>query len=244
MLSVEERGPVVVLTLNRPDKCNALSVDLNLALVQACKSISPNASIVVLRGNGKHFCAGSDLADLYQADRTAAERVIRMETDACQALAALPQLTVAILHGKCLGGGAILPLYCDLRIAHAGVAFAMPEVPLGWIPPYGIERLLANVPRSFALDMLLTGRICGDQEALDRGWIHRLLAAEEDPFAYIDKLAGIPRQTLLDTCIATTNKNHTAMKDADEQALIAFLDHFDTDHARSTIHSFMARRRK
>lgn len=242
VLLVERRGPIVWMTLNRPGKCNALNMDLNAALTAACQSLPEDVAVVALRGSGKHFCAGSDLKDLYQVDLHEAERVIRLEMDACQALASLPQLTVAVLHGKCYGGGAILPLYCDLRIGSAGVEFALPEVQLGWAPPYGIERLLASVPRGFALEMLLSGRTCGDKEALEKNWLHRLTAHEEDESLYLEQLASIPRRTLMDTCALAAPKNLSAMHEADDRALAAFLDHFDADRARTRIAAFIERK--
>jgi len=242
ILHVEQKGPILWLTMNRPNKYNALSIGLNEALLRACRTVTADVSVVVLRGEGKHFCVGSDLKDLYQVDRAEAERVVRLEIEACWALAALPQLTVAILHGKCLGGGAMLPLYCDMRIARPGVELALPEVSLGWVPPYGIERMHANMSRSFALDMLLTGRLCGDREAVERGWIHRLVTSEEET-PLIEKLGQIPRRTMDDTLALAYPKNLAEIKQADEKALVAFLDHFDTDHARNKIASFVEKKR-
>lgn len=242
-LLLEQKGSIAWITLNRPNKCNALNTTLSMALTTACHSLAKDVAVVVLRGNGRHFCTGSDLTDLNHADRCAAEHVIRLEIGACHALAALPQLTVAIVHGKCYGGGALLPLYCDLRIGLSGVEFALPEVALGWVPPFGIERLLANTHRTFALEMLLSGRVCGDKEALEMGWIHRLLAAEDAGSSYLDMLAGIPRQTLADTRALTIARDLQQMCEADDKAFAAFLNHFDTDQARSMIASFVERKR-
>jgi len=243
-LTVKREGAVVWLSLNRPEKFNALNIELNEAIFRACQSLDPEVQIVVLRANGKHFCGGSDLKDLYQVDRKEAERVIQIEIDACQALLALPQFTVCLVHGKCLGGGACLPLYCDFRIGRAGVEFALPEVSLGWVPPYGLERLTAQVPRPFALKMLLTGRICGDREALDRGLIQRLVETEEEAQALVTQLAAIPPQTLRDTLALVSSKNLPASREADRKALAAFLDHFDTDTARNKIAAFVEKKGK
>ena len=243
VLLVEQRGSIAQFTLNRPDKCNALNIDLNIALTRACESLPKEVTIVVLSGNGRHFCAGSDLTDLYQIDHREVERVIELEMHACHALAALPQLTVAIMQGKCYGGGALLPLYCDLRIGFQGVEFALPEVSLGWTPPYGLERLLATVPPSFALEMLLSGRTCGDREALERGLLHRLMATGEETRSYLEQLAAIPHRTLTDTYALTHSKNLERMREADQRALAAFLNHFDTDRARNMIASFVDRKR-
>jgi enoyl-CoA hydratase/carnithine racemase len=244
-LQVEQQGAVASLTLNRPARCNAINVELSTAIISACSDLclNPGVSVVVVRGNGRHFCAGSDLNDLYQVDRQEAERVIRLEIDACCALAALPQLTVALMHGKCFGAGAVLPLYCDLRIGRAGVELAMPEVPLGWAPPYGLERLITNVPRSAGIEMLLSGRICGDKEALAKGWLHRLLETEESAQPLIEQLAEIPQRVVRDTLALTYARDIAVIRAADEKALATFLSHFDSEYAREKISAFIHRKR-
>ena len=241
-LLVDQKGPILTLTLNRPNKYNALSVELNEALLQVCQDIPDDVSVVVLRGEGKHFCVGSDLKDLYQVDREEANRVLRLELEVCMALLALPQLTVCVMHGKCFGGGAFLPLYLDYRIGRPGVELALPEVSLGWVPPYGLERLNKNVPRAFALEMLLTGRTCGDLEAVERGWIHRLATVEEEG-ALLEYFAQIPTWTLRDTLRLACANDIDAIRQADDLAIAAFINHFDTDHARNKIASFVEKKR-
>lgn len=243
VLRVERKGAIAWMTLNRPGKCNALDTELNAALIAACRAMPDEVAVVVLRGNGKHFCAGSDLHDLYRVDRQEAERVLRLEIDACHALASLPQLTVAALHGKCFGGGVMLPLYCDLRLGRVGAEFALPEVRLGWVPPYGLERLLASVPRGLALEMLLSGRVCGTDEALRCGVLHRLTESAEDETRYLEHLATIPRRTLEDALKLMASRNPSAMRESDGRALAAFLNHFDTDRARAAIATFVEKKR-
>jgi enoyl-CoA hydratase/carnithine racemase len=242
VLLIEHKGSTLTLTLNRPNKYNALSVELNEALLQACMDMPEDVSVVVLRGEGKHFCVGSDLKDLYKVDREEADRVLRLELEACMALLALPQLTVCVMHGKCFGGGAFLPLYCDYRIGRPGLEIALPEVGLGWVPPYGLERLNWYLPRAFALEMLLTGRVCGDREALERGWIHQLATVEEEQ-ALLHHFERIPDQTLRDTIRLAAAKDIDAIRQADDLALAAFINHFDTDHARNKIASFVEKKR-
>jgi enoyl-CoA hydratase/carnithine racemase len=241
ILEVQRKGPIAALTLNRPSRCNALDEELNRALLQACNELRDDKQIkvVVLRGNGRHFCGGSDLNDLYKADREVAARVIGLEVDVCYALSSLPQCTVAVLHGKCFGGGAALPLYCDLRLGYMGVEFAMPEVPLGWVPPWGLNRMLANLPRPFALEMLLSGRSCSTEEALRNGWIQRVLEEGDDGHAFIASLAALPACAREDTLRLTAPRDADAILADDRNAFAAFLDHFDSDHARATVSHFI-----
>jgi len=243
ILMVERKGSVLSITLNRPDKCNALSAELSTALLHACKSVSNDVEVVILRGSGRHFCAGSDLKELCAADLREAKRLIQLEIDACHALASLPPLTIAVTHGKCFGGGALLPLYCDIRIGLPGVEFALPEVPFGWIPPYGLERMMANIPRSHALDMLLSGRVCGDAEALEKGWIHWLESAHGTQSFHLDKLLQLNREMLRDTVSFMADKNPEQMRESDQNALYLFLQHLKTEYAQSKLESFMGKQR-
>ena len=243
VLLLEQKGSIAWITLNRPGKFNALSTELNAALIRACQSIKPDISVVVFRGAGKNFCAGSDLKDLYQADRARTESVIQLEMDASHALAAVPQLTVALLQGKCYGGGAFLPLYCDLRIGFPGVEFWLPEVAMGWVPPYGIERLFSTLSRPFALDLLLSGRVCGDKEALEKGLLNRLVDSEAEALSLVERLSQIPHRTLIDTVALARDAQGMATGKEDARSFPAFLNHFDTDYARRTVTEFVERKR-
>ena len=237
VVTIEQERSIVTITLNRPDKCNALSAGLSTVLVQACESVSSDADIVILRGNGRHFCAGSDLRELQAANLQEAERLIQLEIDACHAIASLPQLTIAITHGKCYGGGAILPLYCDLRIGLPGVEYALPEVPFGWIPPYGLHQMMKALPPSFALEMTLSGRTCREAEALDKGWIHWLERDGETP-SHLNQVLQLNPETLRDTVSLIANKNLEQMRRSDRAALHLFLKHLNSEHARSKLAKF------
>lgn len=243
ILVVEQKGSIVSITLNRPEKCNALSAELSTALLHACESLNNDAEVVILRGNGRHFCAGSDLTELHAASLREAERLIQLEIDACHALASLPQLTIAVTHGKCYGGGAILPLYCDLRIGCPGVEFALPEVPFGWIPPYGLERMMAALPRSFSLEMLLSGRVSRDAEALEKGWIHWLEDDCGTRSSRLDQLLQLNQEIVRDTVSFMVDRDLEQMRQADRTLLHLFLQHLDTEHARSKLGNYMNKKR-
>ena len=231
-------------TLNRPEKCNALNSDISAALVEACGSLGRDTQVVILRGAGKHFCAGADLKELYGANRSQVEQAIQLQIEACQALASLRQTTIAVLHGKCYGGGAFLSLYCDLRIGCRGVEFALPEVPFGWIPPYGLERMKNALPHSFCLDMLLSGRVCDDEEALEKGWLHSLAGDGEEQPEALDQMLRLSQDALVDTVSFMRKKDLEEMREADADALQLFLGHFGTDHAQSKLKGYFEKRRR
>lgn len=243
ILTVEQKESVVSLTLNRPDKCNALNAKLCSALIEACESLNNDVEVVILRGNGLHFCAGADLKELCGADRREVERAIQFQIDACHALASLPQPTIAIIQGKCYGGGAFLSLYCDLRIGCIGVEFALPEVRFGWIPPYGLERMMVALPRSFGLEMLLSGRTCGDAEALEKGWIHSLVENSDIQSSFLDRVLQLSREPFVDTVSLMQDKDPERMRQADLHSLQLFLRHFHTNYARSELNNYFDRRR-
>ena len=102
----------------------------------------------------------------------------------------------------------------------------------------------ANLRRSFVLDLLLSGRSCGDEEALRQGWINHLLGPDPDAAVpYLDQLAQRQPAVLRDTIALTAPKDLARMRAADERALATFLNHFDTDQARGHIARFVERKR-
>jgi enoyl-CoA hydratase/carnithine racemase len=180
-LEVTVEGPVARCDLHRPDVLNALSVELLEELVDVCGWLAdrPEIRVVVLAGAGRAFSAGADLGSL---DRlTATDGSARAAADAgnraATALESLPQVTLAALHGRCVGGGVVLALACDLRFAAEGTRFSIPEVDLG-IPLAwgGIPRLLREVGPAVARDLVLTCREFDAAEALQVGVVSRVLA--------------------------------------------------------------------
>lgn len=175
-------GRVATLTLDRPDVLNALSVELLDELVDACEALRhrDEVRVVVLRGAGQAFSAGADLATFEQrlqdgpASRAAADAGDR----AALAIEALPQVTIAQIHGRCIGGGVVLAIACDLRMAAADTRFSIPEVDLG-IPLAwgGIPRLLREVPPAVVRDLVLTCREFGADEAATHGLLSRVVPA-------------------------------------------------------------------
>jgi enoyl-CoA hydratase/carnithine racemase len=183
-LALEVDGTVATLWLARPDVLNALSVELLEELAEVGDDLRRREElrVVVLRGRGRAFSAGADLAAL--ARLTATDGSARAAADAghraATALEALPQVTVAAVHGRCVGGGVVLALACDLRLATAGTRWSIPEVDLG-IPLAwgGIPRLLREVGPAVARDLVLTCREFGSDEALRAGLVSRVVADDD-----------------------------------------------------------------
>ena len=163
------------LTLDRPDKLNAITPAMASDLVRLCKEIDadPSVRVVLLTGTGqKGFCAGTDLDGLAEFE-TAWDYRNRVEYSA--AIRTLRKPVVAALSGWVLGGGAELALSADFRIADESVRFGFPEVVNGWVPGGGGTQLLPRlIGYGQAMRMLLTGEHIGAAEALRLGLVEEV----------------------------------------------------------------------
>lgn len=195
-----ERHLVRVL-LNRPDKLNALNDEIRTGLDAICRELTddPTTSVVVLSGAGSSFSAGADLdagsrppASGPEPAASWAER--RHAAGAWQrtldALEGLPQVTVAALHGHCIGGAALLATACDIRVADATLRVRIPElaigIPLTWA---GVPRLAREIGLPLARELVLTGRPMESEEAHRCGFVQRL-AARGALEAAVDRLTA------------------------------------------------------
>ncbi len=191
-------GGVLHLTLNRPEKRNALSSALIAELSAAIADAELDASVrvVCLRGAGPDFCAGADLGELLQsADRSLSEN----EQDALRlghlflALRALPKPVMAVVHGRALAGGAGLATACDLVIATEGASLGYPEIRRGFVPAMVMTMLRRLVGERVAFDLTATGRLLSAAEALELGLISRVVheaALQNEADAVAALLAG------------------------------------------------------
>ena len=165
---------VATLLLDRPERLNALSRVLLGEIVTACRWLDGNSEIkaVVVRGAGRAFSAGFDLGDFQQLDTPRDAPVSPRDSAdlgriAAEALTDVRPLTVAAIHGHCVGGGLVLAAACDLRIAADDTRFSIPEVDLG-IPLAwgGIPRLVRELGPAVTKELVLTCRAFGADEAL------------------------------------------------------------------------------
>lgn len=170
---------VLTLTLNRPDKRNALdSATLDgLAEGLARAELEPAIRAVAIRGAGKDFCAGADLDELLaSADRTVEEneRSALALGEIFLALRRLPKPSVAIVHGRALAGGAGLATACDIVLATASSRFGYPEIERGFVPAMVMAMLRRSVGEKRAFELVATGRQVGADEALALGLVSRV----------------------------------------------------------------------
>jgi methylglutaconyl-CoA hydratase len=173
-------GGVLTLTLNRPDKRNALSSAVIEALHQALDAADLDADVrvVALTGAGKDFCAGADLEELLasadaspEANEAAALRLGSL----FGRMRRLPKPVVAVVRGRALAGGAGLMTACDIVLAGAGAQVGYPEVLRGFVPAMVMTMLRRLVGEKAALDLVLTGRLLSATEALAWGLVSRVV---------------------------------------------------------------------
>jgi enoyl-CoA hydratase/carnithine racemase len=179
----EKDGGIAIVTLNRPRVLNAFSVQMRDDLYEVLSAIKADdeVRVVLFKGSGdKAFCAGADLKEFLTAPSVAKARRIRAVRDLWRLFLSLSQPLIALLHGYVLGSGMEIALYCDLRIAASNVIFGLPEVVLGILPGAGGTQTLPRLlGLSGALDMLLTGRRMGSEEALSRGLVNQVVSADK-----------------------------------------------------------------
>lgn len=184
-LLYEKAGHVAWLTLNRPERMNALSKGLKEAIVAAAIDASTDPSVwaVVLRGSGgKAFCVGRDLKELGESDAAGNRLVSPMLEQArnvYEAVLEIPKPTVAVIGGYALGGGFELAMACDLRVASEQAVFGMPESTIGMGANFGSVLLPRLIPRALAMELLYFGRRVPASELQRYGLLNHVWPADE-----------------------------------------------------------------
>ena len=180
---MEKDGPIGWLVLNRPEKRNALSLDLMNDLLVKLDQVAKDETIrvVVIRGAGAMFSAGHDIKEMSGTDkdlhhfRTIFATCNRM----MQRLHQVPQPVIAQVHGVATAAGCQLVAACDLAIAEEGARFATPGVKIGLFCTTPMIPLVRLIGRRRAMDMLLSGRFISSQEALQFGLVNRVVPADQ-----------------------------------------------------------------
>ena len=179
---VERRERVAIITINRPEKRNALNIQTRAEGAAVLDELRADDSIrvVVITGAGdKAFIAGADIAEF--AERTAiTQREVMLERSLFSAIDGFPKPIIAMVNGYCLGGGCEVALACDIRIASENASFGQPEINLGIIPGGGgTQRLTRLVGEGKAMELILTGEIIDAHEAFTLGLANHLVPADQ-----------------------------------------------------------------
>lgn len=200
---LEKDGPVGWLTLNRPEKRNALSLEMMSEVLQVLDRVAADdgLNVLVIRGNGSVFSAGHDLGEVHSHSNELS--YLRQVFSTCNRmmlrLHEIPQPVIAQVHGIATAAGCQLVAACDLAIAESGARFATPGVKIGLFCTTPMVPLVRVIGRRRAMDMLLSGRFISAEEAEKFGLVNRIVSPyilEEETRKWALELAQFSRMTL------------------------------------------------
>ncbi|HXT17954.1 MAG TPA: enoyl-CoA hydratase-related protein [Gemmatimonadaceae bacterium] len=175
-------GRIATITVNRPDKLNALNDRVIAELGEAIDAARADDAVggIILTGAGRAFVAGADISELEKHSAISAKALARRGQDVFRRFENSPKPTIAAVNGFSLGGGCELAMACHIRLAADSAKFGQPEVKLGLVPGYGgTQRLARLIGKGRALQLLMTGEMIDAQEAYRIGLVNRVVPAAE-----------------------------------------------------------------
>ena len=184
-LIVDMNPPLATVTLNRPTRRNALSLELMEDLARSLRDVGANKeiSVIILAGKGPAFCAGHDLTEMLGRDRDSYRQVFDVCTDLMTEIQRVPQPVIAQVDGIATAAGCQLVASCDLVIASERARFATPGVRIGLFCSTPMVPLTRAIGRKRALEMLLTGDPISAKTACEWGLVNRVVSSEDLPEA-------------------------------------------------------------
>lgn len=249
-VSYEERGAVAYVRLARPAKRNALTGAMleRLGEIFAVVAARRDLRAVMLSGEGRDFCAGTDIEELEGLGEAGAHAKAEHGQEVCDSIETCGTPVIAAIQGAAAGGGCELALACHLRVAARGARFSLPETTLGVIPAYGgTQRLARAVPRARALAAMLAGDSIGADEAMRFGLVNRVveeerLAAEAESLAQsiIETSAPLAARACLE---AVTRGSRMPVEDGLKLEAELFAGLFSTEDVREGTRAFLEKRR-
>ncbi|HEX5546590.1 MAG TPA: enoyl-CoA hydratase [Ktedonobacterales bacterium] len=178
---VERDTPVATITMNRPEKRNALSSEMMRELNDALRAVSaePEVRAIVLAANGPAFSAGHDLRELVDGDINRYRAVFDLCTELMETIQAIPQPVIARVHRIATAAGCQLVATCDLAVAAEEATFGTPGVKIGLFCTTPMVALSRAIGRKRALQMLMTGKLISAETAADWGLVNTVVPADE-----------------------------------------------------------------
>lgn len=249
-LTVEDRGAIRVITVNRPDKLNALN-ETTLSELDAAFSAAADAigvRVVVLTGAGpKAFVAGADIAQMTSLSPIQARDFSRLGQGLMRRIEGLGKPVIAMVNGFALGGGMELAMACHLRIASDNARLGQPEINLGLIPGFGgTQRLLRLAGRSAALELCLLGQPIDAQRALALNLVNRVFPSAEleaETMKLASQLAVAAPQAVRGILDAITIGGEAGIEAGLDYESQCFALAFSTDDMKEGTSAFLARRK-
>ncbi len=248
-LSLARDEHLIIVTLDRPEKRNAISYELIDELLRALKEAEESAAqILILTGAGKAFCSGMDLDNLRSiTQRTPEENRAdsQMMAHLFRSLYDFPKVTIAAVNGPAIAGGCGLATLCDFTLASSEAKFGYPEVRIGFVPAIVSTFLLRQVGEKHARDLLLTGRIIGAEEAFRIGLVNELVAPDK-LMQRARELAATLLQNSPASLLATKRLlTKYSSSELDEQVAAAIAENASiraTEDFREGVNSFLEKR--
>lgn len=240
---------ILTITINRPDKLNALNKEVFADLNKALDEVYSNPAIrsVIITGAGpKAFVAGADISEFNSLTVTASKALARAGQDTFFRIEHSPKPIVACVNGFALGGGCELAMSCHFRIASENAKFGQPEVNLGLIPGYGgTQRLVQLIGKGRALELLMSGGMLDAAAALQYGLVNYVVPQEEllTKAKSILDLINTKAPIAVGKCIESANAVFDETKNGYEVEVNAFGDCFGTEDMKEGTTSFLEKRK-
>ncbi len=248
LLKIEKKEGLATVRIDSPQNLNALSEAILLELRDALAALDedPEVRVVCLTGSGRSFIAGGDVAEMAQKDSAGMSDYAHLARCGCSGLEDMRKPVIAAINGFCFGGGVEYALACDFRIASTKAKLGLPEVGLGIIPGCGgTQRLPKIVGRAKAMELILTAKTIGADEALACGLVNAVAepeALEEAVFAFAKPLLKMAPLALAAAkeCILKSDDLPIHAGLTLEQQKIAQL--FKTEDRREGMQAFLEKR--
>lgn len=200
---IEKQKPVGILTINRPDKMNALNTQVAGEIMSGFKKLEddPEIRVIIITGAGdKAFVAGADIAEMKDMTPLEALEFAQKGQEVTGLIEQSDKIVIAAINGYALGGGLELSMACDLRIAASTAKVGQPEIKIGVIPGWaGTQRLSRLVGKTRAKELILTGDMISAEKAEDMGLITRVVPAHDlmkETMNLAESLAALGRFSL------------------------------------------------
>jgi enoyl-CoA hydratase len=245
---IELRGGVGLITLNRPENNNALSVAMFSDLTEALDQLESNAAIgaIVITGSDKVFAAGADLTEIKDKNYIDVynEQFI---TAGWERITTCRKPVIAATAGYVLGGGCEIAMMCDFIIAAENALFGQPEIKVGTIPGAGgTQRLTRLVGKSKAMEMCLTGRMMDAEEAERAGLVSRIVPVSElveEVMKTADKIASMSRPAVMMAKKAVNASQDTSLSQGIQMERSLFYSTFSLDDQKEGMAAFVEKRK-